>query len=523
MFYTVDQLINIGSTKELTFYKTSIHDSIDHIEYVEKNIYDDYIEELLEVSVLISLTDKEYHKYRYKPKVLAHDLYKSTDLYYLLLLVNDIVSEKDFDFKTLRVIPPANINIINDILNSERNYLLYNGLDYVDDNYDDNYIGDNSSFPDVGSEFDDEIYDNIQDIINEIENIKRIIKDMLEELLTEDIKDLMKEIVDRELSGLIDIISELVDEKLDERIKHLLDEIQRVRVEINDRIDVEVGYIYEELHNIKKVVNNILFTTENNKSTINDIMNRIESIETTISNLDAIIETIISQKLDERVNNIIERIEILENNASIPDNIAEMIDQMNKDILQLKDDIDSIMSNNNKEIIDQLRKDFEEFKSQIESIINPDIQKILDDLSDRVQLISDMTRDVVFVIPSPIALGVQPETEFFIPYKGSIKQCILSAGVDSNKTSNIIIILQLYDEESSKWVDVEEYILHASDYNYKIDTSINIDNTNVRFNITGGDLSYITHLSFILKVLEDFPEEPNPEEVPEEPNPEESV
>ena len=52
------------------------------------NIFEQYYEILLENTVIVTLTDDEYLKYRFKPKVLSFDLYGTVELHYLLLRLN---------------------------------------------------------------------------------------------------------------------------------------------------------------------------------------------------------------------------------------------------------------------------------------------------------------------------------------------------------------------------------------------------------------------------------------------------
>ena len=48
------------------------------------NLYEKYYELLLEQSTVVVLSDEEYRKYRFQPKLLALDLYGNKDIYYLI-------------------------------------------------------------------------------------------------------------------------------------------------------------------------------------------------------------------------------------------------------------------------------------------------------------------------------------------------------------------------------------------------------------------------------------------------------
>ena len=74
------------------------------------NLFEKYYELLLDNTVIVVLTDEEYLKYRFKPKVLSYDLYGTMELHYMLLRLNYVYSVTNFDFKEVRVF---NTNILS--------------------------------------------------------------------------------------------------------------------------------------------------------------------------------------------------------------------------------------------------------------------------------------------------------------------------------------------------------------------------------------------------------------------------
>ena len=52
------------------------------------NLYEKYYELLLEHSTIVVLTDEEYSKYRYNPRLLSKDLYGTPELHYMLIRLN---------------------------------------------------------------------------------------------------------------------------------------------------------------------------------------------------------------------------------------------------------------------------------------------------------------------------------------------------------------------------------------------------------------------------------------------------
>lgn len=68
------------------------------IQFAVGNIVtDDYFPELKAKAVKVYLDDKEIQKYKYRPKMLAYDVYDNTELYYIILRINDLYNAKDFN------------------------------------------------------------------------------------------------------------------------------------------------------------------------------------------------------------------------------------------------------------------------------------------------------------------------------------------------------------------------------------------------------------------------------------------
>ena len=89
------------------------------------NLYEKYYELLLEHATIVVLTDEEYRKYKYNPRLLSKDLYGTQELHYMLLRLNYVYSILNFDFREVRVFR-TNINtLLNEIMVMESE-------DYID-------------------------------------------------------------------------------------------------------------------------------------------------------------------------------------------------------------------------------------------------------------------------------------------------------------------------------------------------------------------------------------------------------
>ena len=95
------------------------------------NLFEKYYEILLDNTVIVVLTDEEYLKYRFKPKVLSYDLYGTKELHYMLLRLNYVYSVVNFDFKELRVFNTNILNLLNEIMILENENYIENDLDVI--------------------------------------------------------------------------------------------------------------------------------------------------------------------------------------------------------------------------------------------------------------------------------------------------------------------------------------------------------------------------------------------------------
>ena len=87
--------------------------NMDGIEYVVRNIVDDYIDELNSLCYDLQLDDWAVTEYRYNPKKLSDKLYNTTRLWYMILKVNGLANVHEFDLKNHKVtiIPVGTIKV----------------------------------------------------------------------------------------------------------------------------------------------------------------------------------------------------------------------------------------------------------------------------------------------------------------------------------------------------------------------------------------------------------------------------
>lgn len=87
------------------------------------NKYFDYI---LDTAITLELTNAEYMKYRYQPKLFCYETYGTTELWALLLKINHFTSITEFNTKKIKVFSGNIFNVLNEILVNESTNILEN-------------------------------------------------------------------------------------------------------------------------------------------------------------------------------------------------------------------------------------------------------------------------------------------------------------------------------------------------------------------------------------------------------------
>lgn len=133
---TIKELINNGkhsilNTDELSL-KTVVTNSLNEKFVVNIScVFEKYYELLTDHAVTVTLTNEEYLRYRFKPRMLSKDLYGTYDLHYLLLKLNNITSVIYFDFTELKVFKPEIISLLNEIQILEEENRIDNQMNVI--------------------------------------------------------------------------------------------------------------------------------------------------------------------------------------------------------------------------------------------------------------------------------------------------------------------------------------------------------------------------------------------------------
>lgn len=118
---TISDLIAYGKSLKIShdalYFKASLIDGENNNIIINQfSLIDKYYDYIIKISKPYTFNDQEYMKFRFKPKTLSYEVYGTTELWSLLLRINNIISTAQFDVHSL-IIPTAEIfDVLNEIL-----------------------------------------------------------------------------------------------------------------------------------------------------------------------------------------------------------------------------------------------------------------------------------------------------------------------------------------------------------------------------------------------------------------------
>lgn len=119
--HTIERFIEMINAVPLDYQKLSYIENIKNIKFPVTNVISDYLKELKTLAVSITLDDTQYLKYKYKPKLLAGDIYNNQELYYIILLLNGMADVREFDRKTILMLSKTDMaDCLSNIYNAEK-------------------------------------------------------------------------------------------------------------------------------------------------------------------------------------------------------------------------------------------------------------------------------------------------------------------------------------------------------------------------------------------------------------------
>ena len=128
---TIQSVINSGidnkmTVRELSLKEVLVNSAGEKFVINMFNLFEKYYELLMDNSIIVVLSDEEYKKYRFNPKLLSKDLYGTKELHYMLLRLNHLYSVIEFDLKEIRVFDRNITSLLNEIMVLESDNYIEN-------------------------------------------------------------------------------------------------------------------------------------------------------------------------------------------------------------------------------------------------------------------------------------------------------------------------------------------------------------------------------------------------------------
>ena len=119
---TVESFIQAGKGVSISYFSLSFIDMVSNGSWITiLNVINDYIPELLDDAVTVELTAEQQQVYFYKPKLLCYDIYGNPELYFVILLMNDMADVKEFTETKIKMLTKSAMNnLISLIYNAEK-------------------------------------------------------------------------------------------------------------------------------------------------------------------------------------------------------------------------------------------------------------------------------------------------------------------------------------------------------------------------------------------------------------------
>lgn len=119
---TIPQFIEAGKGVTISYYNMSFSEILSNGTHVSTlNVVSDYLTELRNACVTVDLSKEEQNAYFYKPKLLCYDIYGNPELYFIILLINDMADVKEFTKPSIKLLKKDHMNtLISYIYNAEK-------------------------------------------------------------------------------------------------------------------------------------------------------------------------------------------------------------------------------------------------------------------------------------------------------------------------------------------------------------------------------------------------------------------
>jgi len=128
---TIPELIAYMKTQDISHsnlhFKATFTVDGTSLQINSSSILDRYMDFIKKNSSIMNFTDNDFRKYKFQPKKLSLILYQTTELWSLLLKLNNMSSILEFTKKDI-LVPPANVifNLLNEVIILEKKQITAN-------------------------------------------------------------------------------------------------------------------------------------------------------------------------------------------------------------------------------------------------------------------------------------------------------------------------------------------------------------------------------------------------------------
>ena len=120
-YVSIEDFINSKQEVYMSYDFMTLYDKIENGIFASYNVLNDYLDEIKNLAVEVTLSDEMFRKYEYKPKLLCYDIYGYKELYFIILVINEMISVKDFRKKKIKMLYVEDMNnLITHLIKAEK-------------------------------------------------------------------------------------------------------------------------------------------------------------------------------------------------------------------------------------------------------------------------------------------------------------------------------------------------------------------------------------------------------------------
>lgn len=120
-YVSIEDFINSKQEVYMSYDFMTLYDKIENGIFASYNVLNDYLDDIKNLAVEVTLSDEMFRKYEYKPKLLCYDIYGYKELYFIILVINEMISVKDFRKKKIKMLYVEDMNnLITHLIKAEK-------------------------------------------------------------------------------------------------------------------------------------------------------------------------------------------------------------------------------------------------------------------------------------------------------------------------------------------------------------------------------------------------------------------